>query len=340
MVQRISTNGSLFFAQNLIGRSGQKFQELQYQVSTGRKYSTLKEYGTSASRILDLSNEVESREAYKKSIDLTELTGRAYDASLERMVEIMDDLVASTTPVSPIDPDWSRDNAVIADNLLLDFQVNLNLDIGGKFIYSGANFNSIPVNDLRSLLTYTPNDIGVPNVIETGDQIPEHVVDSGGANTVESYLTFHNGSPTLDPKANQVGSVTIADGQRIDYGINATDPAFQTAVEALIRFKSATQPGITTAERSAFLQEAAVLADNARNDIRHLQSENGIVLNELNNTKQLHTNFINISNNALTDITVADTAEAATKISTLQTIIQASYTTISRKAQLSLVNYL
>ncbi|MTI10567.1 flagellin [Curvivirga aplysinae] len=340
MVERISTTGSLSYTRFQIQQQNERFGELQYQISTGRKHADLKDYGSNASRILDLSHEIDAREAYKRSIDLTELTANAYDSSLERVVETLQQLMNAADPISPDDDNWAADNAILADNLLLDLQSNLNVEIGGRYIYGGTNFTEAPVVDMRTLSTYTTNDIGVANTLETADQIPEHIIDSGGTNTVESYLTSFAGTGTINTKAWEEAQVTISNDQTISYGITATDPAFQNAVDAIMRFKAATQAGLTTDQRNSFLSEARTLADSTRTEVRHLQSKNGTFLNEVENARNLHDSFITISKIALDKITVADTATAATEMSALQTMMQASFTVISRKSQLSLVQFL
>lgn len=344
MVERISTTGSLIHTRFQISANNKKYEELQYQIATGRKHADLKDYGSNAARIIDLSQEIDSREAYMQSIDLTELTANAYDTSLERVVDILNDLLNAAEPISSADANWPADNEILADNLLLDMQTNLNTEIGGRYIFGGTNFTTQPVTDMRGLSVYTTNDLpsagAAANVLETANQLPEHIIDTGGTNTIQSYLTNFTGTGTIDIKAWEEVSVTIATNQSIGYGITATDAAFQNAVEALMRFKSATQSGLTEAQRNEFLTTARTLADSTRNEVRHLQSKNGIFLNELKNTKDLHVNFVSISNVALDNITVADTAMAATKISAIQTMLQASFTVIAKKSQLSLVNFL
>ncbi|WP_420549384.1 flagellin [Curvivirga sp.] len=340
MVERISTSGSLSYTRFQIQQQNERFGELQYQISTGRKYADLKDYGSNASRILDLGHEIDAREAYQRSINLTELTANAYDSSLERVVETLQQLMNAADPISPDDANWADDNAILADNLLLDLQSNLNVEIGGRYIYGGTNFTEAPVVDMRNLSTYTTNDIGVANTLETADQIPEHIIDSGGTNTVESYMANFAGTGTIDTKAWEEAQVTISNDQTISYGITAADPAFQNAVDAIMRFKAATQPGLTTDQRNSFLNEARTLADSTRTEVRHLQSRNGTFLNELENARSLHDSFITISKIALDKITVADTATAATEMSALQTMMQASFTVISRKSQLTLVQFL
>ncbi|MDF1749387.1 MAG: flagellin, partial [Alphaproteobacteria bacterium] len=178
------------------------------------------------------------------------------------------------------------------------------------------------------------------NAIETADTVPQHVVDAGGAATTESYHTSFTAAGTIDSKSYEKMKVTIADAQPITYNITANEPAFQNLIEGLLRLKSAAQSGLTEDQREEFLGEARTTLDNARVQLRQLQATNGTIINELDRTKAVHNSFINISQSVITDLTVANDAEVAVRISALQTQLEASYTTISRQSQLSLVNYL
>ena len=107
-----------------------------------------------------------------------------------------------------------------------------------------------------------------------------------------------------------------------------------------MRLRSSAQAGLTEAQREQFLGEASTAAQTARDQLRQLQSRNGLALNRMLDQKENHANFINISQIALDEITLADDATAAAEISTLSAQIQASFSTIARRRELSLVNFL
>ena len=339
MVSRVSTAGST--VQNILNlqRNQENFDLLSYRIATGKNFQELRDYGTDATRLVDLRQEISSRDAYVRSITMTEIFLSAYDSSLERMAGITQDLLDAADPLSTNDANWGPNNTTLADNMLLETEANLNLEVGGRFLYSGTNYTTAPVNNLRNLNLYALTEIGTPDVIETSNQIPEIVYDSAGP-SYQSYHSSFAGTGTLDANAWQVAQLTISDGQTADYGITATHQAFQNLVDGLMRFKTAAQPGLTEVERKDLLAEARTLANSARDQIRQLQSSNGVITTVMNNAKSMHVSFIDISITALNGIEVADTAEAATRLSILQTQIQASYSTIAKRQQLSLVNFL
>ncbi len=338
MVSRISTFGALQADLALIQRQNQQFDLLNFRVATGRQFQELKNFGTQAPRILDLESEIRTRNGYVDAIGLAELNLRSYDATLARLVEVVDDVLRAAEPLSTQDANFTTNTDVLATNLLIEVEANLNLEIGDRFLYAGTRFDTAPVVDLRTLPIYTANDIGVANALETADNIPTFVVDNGGANTAVSYHT--QGPNTQDPRSFEQVALTIADDTLLTYGITATEPAFQNLIESLVRLRSSTQAGLTEAQRETFLAEASNAAQSARDELRQLQSRNGLALSRLIDQKETHENFINISQVALDDITLADDATAAAEISALSAQIQASFTTIATRRQLSLVNFL
>lgn len=338
MVSRVSTFGALQADLSLIQRQNQQFDLLNFRVATGRRFEELKNFGTQAPRILDLESEIRTREGYVDAIGLAELNLRSYDATLARLVDIVDDLIKAAEPLSTQDANFNTNTNVLATNLLIEVEANLNLEVGDRFLYAGTRFSTAPVIDLRNLTDYTANDLGVANAVETANAIPTYIVDSGGANTAVSYHT--QGANAQDAQSFAQVALTVADDTLLTYGITATEPAFQNLIESLVRLRSSTQAGLTEAQRETFLAEASNAALNARDQLRQLQSRNGLTLNRLLDQKENHQNFINISRVALDDITLADDATAAAEISTLSAQIQASFSTIAQRRQLSLVNFL
>ncbi|MEQ8442055.1 MAG: hypothetical protein RIM33_08420 [Alphaproteobacteria bacterium] len=344
MVSRVSAVGILTQNLSLINRNRLNLDQLNTALATGERFQQLKFYGKDASRIVDLEKDIQAREAYKRSIDVTETTATSYDAVLERLIEVTTDALKAAEPLSSDDPDFPTTTTVLANNFMLEVEANLNIKIGDRFIFAGTNFGTAPVTDLRSLTLYNTTDLvsngATANVIESADQVPEHVVDAGGAATVESYHTSFAGTGTIDTKAHETMRVTVNDNQPVTYTITATESAFQNVVEGLLRLKSAAQSGLTKEERDEFLGDARTALDNARGQLRQIQASNGTVLDTLQRTREIHTSFINISRIALDDIQVIDDAEVAVRISSLQNQLEASFTTIARQSSLTLVNFL
>lgn len=338
MVSRVSTFGSLTADLALIRRQNTQFTELSFQVSTGRQFQELKRYGVEAPRILDLEQEIASREGYTRAIDLASLNISSYSQTLERLIDVVDDVIRASDPLSTQDTSFTSTIETTSVNLMIEVTANLNLEVGDRFLFAGSRFDEAPVIDLRTLSLYNNTDIGVANAIETANNIPTFTVDSGGAATAQSYHT--RGANTVDDKSYEAVAVTIADDTRLTYGVTATDSAFQNLIESLVRLRSSGQTGLTEAERESFLTEAQSAAQTARNELRQIQSEVGLAQARIQDQRETHVSFTNISQVALNNITLADNATAAAEISSLTAQVQASFTTIANRRDLTLVNFL
>lgn len=338
MVSRVSTQGILASDLFLIQQQNRQFDLLNFRVATGKQFRELKAFGNRAPQILDLQNEISSRDGYIRSIGLANVNLRSYEVTIDRMIEVANDLVKASAPLSSDEPNFATTAETTAVNLLVEIEANLNIEIGERFLFGGTRFDTAPVVELSSLPIYTANDIGIANTVETANDIPTYVVDAGGANTAVSYHT--QGANAVDARSYERANLTIADNISVAYGLTANEEAFQNLIEAGIRFRSAAQPGLTSAEREAFLAEAEVLSLSARDQLRQLQSINGLNQARLTQQTDAHNSFISISQIALDDITLADDATAAAELASLSSQIQASFTTIARRNQLSLVNFL
>ena len=154
MVSRVSTAGSI--VQNLLNmqQNAANFDLLSYRIATGKTFQQLRDYGTDATRLVDLRQEVASRDAYIRSINMTSVFMNAYDTSLDRLADITQDLLDAADPLSTQGANWTADNEILANNMLLDAESNLNIEIGGRYLYAGTNYTTAPVNNLRNLDIY------------------------------------------------------------------------------------------------------------------------------------------------------------------------------------------
>ena len=93
MVARVSTAGSLI--QNLATLKGNQstFDLLSFRIATGKQFQELRDYGNDATRIVDLNQEIKSREAYIRSTEIVEITAQAYDTTLNALAEMTQDLL-------------------------------------------------------------------------------------------------------------------------------------------------------------------------------------------------------------------------------------------------------
>lgn len=343
MVQGTSVVGTLFNDSSLLDRNQDRLRLLEFRLATAEKFKELKFYGNDAPRIVDLKSDIAAREGYKRSINLTEVITETYDAVLERMADVANEVLKAADSNTSDSPTFQTDTTTIANNLFLEVETNLNLDVGGRFVFGGTRFSQAPVKDIRTLTDYTAGDAA--DTVETDPTLP--LFTYAGGTLEQSYMTLGaavgTAVATADPtdaQSFQQTVITINDDQTVTYGVTAADGAFQTLIESVLRLRSSAQAGLTDDQRDTFLAEARVAATSARDLLRQLQTSNGVVLNEMDKARTLHEDFVNINQVALEGIVGADTNETALAISALTTQIESSFAAIARRNQLSLVNFI
>ncbi len=143
---------------------------------------------------------------------------------------------------------------------------------------------------------------------------------------------------------NEVTKLRVNDQRLVEYGFTATEPAFQKLIHAAMNLKAAAQKvngaDLPGEQARAFVDAARIEAQDALLGLRQLQVETAQIDDRLNNYNTLHSDFLNLTNDALGVLTGVDSSEVAVRLSNLQTLLQASYSAIGKQQSLSLVNYL
>lgn len=420
MVNRVSTTGVNLAALLSMQASKEQSDILTNQLTTGFKYQRFQDYGTDARHIISFQNTINQREAYIHSITMVQPITDAYDKVFSHLDSVATNIMKSADPLSIKRDDFPGATNALAESWMVDIQSSLNTEIGGRFIFSGTNYTSESVKELRDMSTYSmynsskisemidegllktenyvtpeldadgnlqydtggnlllnpPDQLGITDTIETSDSLPQYVslqplLDSSGNLQFDSsdniilqyvYQSYHEqytGQDSTNSRAWEQMKVTIDDRQTYAYGQTATDTAFQKLINAALMLRSAAQtqvtsssypPGATPSDEDIaeanwnrqrdLLRQAYNLAEEARTEIRNLQTENGGVMARLKDMSDVHTRFVALSQTSEDKLNKADENEAAITQSALNQMMQASYTSIAKRFQMSLVNFL
>ena len=149
-------NRSMFPVQtsmNLISSMQERFAQLQTQLATGKKASTLAEMGADRFITLSMTSRVARIEGYQNSIDMVNMRLSVFDQVVGRL-----DAVESTArmAMAPSAYGSSNVNFGTAPSLArsqLDEVVNLlNTDVDGRFLFAGGSVDKRPVENTDALL--------------------------------------------------------------------------------------------------------------------------------------------------------------------------------------------
>ena len=174
------------------------------------------------------------------------------------------------------------------------------------------------------------------------DNFLENVAASDGtinANQIRpDDIGYDSSNPSYYRGDSNKLSVRIGDDMTVDYGVTADDPAFEKLIRALYTVKNANvTPG--NVDR-ATLGTALGLAIAAIGELPVIVSEIDANRRTLQNFKNTHEDFLAFTQETASQIENVDVAEAISRLSSEQLLLEASYTLIAQLRQLSLANFL
>ena len=159
MVDRVSTAGVNLT--NLLSMQEAKslMDTVTNRLTTGRQWQRYQDYGTDAKRIVDYQNMINEHTGYIRSIQLVEPITSSYDEVLSRLADVATNLMRAADPMTVEREDFPGETAGLAESWMVEIESNLNVEIGGRYIFAGSNFTEAPVKDLRTLADYSVYDI-------------------------------------------------------------------------------------------------------------------------------------------------------------------------------------
>ena len=169
--------------------------------------------------------------------------------------------------------------------------------------------------------------------------VPSYTATDETGATGEFTYMYNTVAGQKDPLLWQQQSVGLRDGESQEYGVTATDPAFQKLIRALLIMKSSTETR-NVGQEVVMLNAAKDIVAEATTEVRQLLAANATVVNSIETTRSAHVSFNTLAKNKLGAITDIDPAEAAAELTSLQSMVNASYSLIAKRAKLSLANFL
>ena len=324
----VSTMGNIQAMMGRIQNTRSAADTLALQMSTQQKAQTLSGYGTEAPKLLNLQQTFDNRRSYISAIDSVAPYVGAYDTALGSLLDTAQKLRNSIAGLEPGTDPLPSEFATLVDGLSVQTSTALNDRIGDRFIFAGSRYSSPPVKGLETLPALpTP-----PAALTVVGQPP-----AGGPYDLPPY-DVDEGTPEAGPKGWDQASITIADRERLTYGVTSNDPAIQRLVHALRGAAAATTA--TNPDRDAFLANATQDLDLAIEGLRTLKNSNSLNQVRLADMRKDHKEILTATEGLIGDVTNIDLAEVSAKITAAQNTLQASYKVTASMMSLSLLDYL
>jgi len=149
--------------------------------------------------------------------------------------------------------------------------------------------------------------------------------------------SFYTGSTDGQPT-----TVMIGLNQTVQYNVSANQPAFSDLLQGLsmLSMLSAPSSQLDSTAKSALVTQAGSLINQAQDELTSTQGQVGTVQAQLQQVSDTEQSAYNATTAQITTLEQANVAGDSTKLSTLQTQLEASYEVTAQISQLSLVHYL
>lgn len=189
----------------------------------------------------------------------------------------------------------------VGQGLLNDLADLMNLQMDGRYLFGGGRTTSAPVD--TSQLT-------VPTTPSTAD------------------LGYYQGDDSTQ-------SVEVSDQSAIDYGVTAGESAF----EKILRAANILANYDTTDTSGDAVTEAYDLATEALDELLAVQGRLSVNAGRLEDYGERQDTAISLLSDRISDVKSVDVAAITVEISQLQTVLEASYSALSKISALSLADY-
>jgi len=311
--------------------------QLTEELATGQKYNDLTDYAPSdALNMMNLQATATQKQAYLGVITTVQARLSGYDTTMTDMESI----VAQAQTLADGNQTYSAGTAASiaaeAGNYLKSVTVDLNQQIGGRYIYAGSRYTTQPVSDL-STLTETPSS----TIYTDNKTLP--IYDTGYS---ASALTMAISGQTVTIGGTvgspQNASVTVS-GTTYTYAVQPTDTttkiasALATEIAVNISGTSSTNGVITvgatgtiTAAGANVTNTAAYATDSATIDagdsVQYGVTSNNPAFQQL----IAGLRYIQAAGNSTNSATYStDMAQASSLLSTALTNLQSVHTTVA-----------
>jgi len=321
----------------------QELNKQNDQLGSGRYAGGLIGVSQRALELGDLKSQLGTVQNYTSGVQTAQNRVGIYATTIEKIIDIATD--AQATMIKNRDPFFAATAApaVQAQTILNQIGSLLQVKDGSRFLFGGTDYTVNPINGQLGGLATTYAANAVPGA--AGYPVPFAAAATSGAYPPAPYAAanFYVGTTgTLANTFNFQGITLYSDDtEQVTYGVSAAEGGFQQLVDAVIRFRDATQDiAGNPSNYQARVDDARTELATAINSLKTIASRNGYVQQQLQEIQDRHAHSQDVLKTRIGSIENVDVAAVSVTIKNLQSSLEASYVITRDTLQLSLVNYL
>lgn len=315
------------------------------EVTTGLHADLGVALGASTSRSLDLSRDMLRIESQMTTNSIAEQRLDSSEEALAQLADLSQNVLDSLVGLS--DSSSTLDVARASITSALDAFTDIaNSSVSGEYLFSGTDSDVKPlraVTDENSLLS-----IAVQDELDAFMGAPGSSASQMNSTQMKDFLaqlevkfnddTFWSTNVSQASDANMTTRISAT--EVVDSSTNANSQGFRSFVFASVVSSKFLSGDVPEETRSVVSKSATASIGKAISGLNDQRSNIGLSTERVSKATQSLSDQKVIIETHLNELQGIDVYEASTKVTALQTLLEASYKLTSRIQQLSLVNYL
>lgn len=313
----------------------------QIQVSTGKKSDLYSGLRSDTRTSISLTVSKSTTETYKQNINVARTRTDTMQTVLKRINDIAVELKnaaieASSVPVTATGTS-TQVTKLLAQERLREIASLLNTEVDGRYLFSGFEIDTPPMINPGAIGTAgTPLD----DVAALAPPL-DNTAASGTTRytNITTYLNTIANYYTGDVGAGQV-AVRIDDGTDVAYGVRGDDSSIRTVMRGIYALATT---DLTTAGEGGYRQILDLAMDDldaGQAQVTQVSAVLGVRQATMDETFERHSNFLVTLTGQISDVEDVDAAESLSRMTLLQTNLEASYRLLASTRDLTLASFL
>lgn len=356
-VGRFSTMQFNLTSQRYVSETTIALQRAGKEVSTGIRADIFGDLGSRAAQDLKLRTQFDQAEAYLTSNDVlsNKLSAMltAVDAIREQVGSVIETAIINSSGPSNGGSALQAQARAALESVI----ATLNTSYNGEFIFAGTQSDQVTLmrwEETNPTTGLSPEEI-MQNIIGSGPTDAASAtamaddIDSifASLNTVAPdrnfEATFYNGTPALDGSGQPMARLRgrISPGQELQYGIQANDQGFRDILKGLSMLATADVSQITdNAAYKEWMDRVIGALTIGQEGALAASSTIGFNQQVVETAKARLEDITIVQQTQIANFETVDPYEAITRMTNLETQLQASYQVSARLSSLSIINVL
>jgi len=352
---RMSTYQMNYFLRGTVSDTSLALQRAGQELSTGRRADIFGDLGPRASVAISMRAREEDTQAYLMSNKVLENKLQTMLNGVETMRTPVDE-VLQTVVLNLETPAIGASALQTQAQSALDAMIGtLNTSYNGEFIFAGTNSQVQTMTEWRSADADTglsPESIiasivgGGPTDAASVAAISaelDQVLSSTHPNASYNFeASFYNGTTELDGLGQPNERITgrLDQGQELHYGVQGNDQAFRDTIKGLAMLAAVDVESITDEDAyRAWMNEAFDALGRGSQGLLDVSSEVGFSQSLVEDAKNRLEDLSIVQTKQIGEYENVDPYEVATRMTSLETQLQASYSVASRLSGLTILDW-